>query len=259
MSSGDVVFILAFIVLPTAILVSSVWAVVFVRRRPDRIVRDLDEQQPVMTAEPPSSVTETRVLATIETPGGLPAVAAEPVEASEALDQAESEPEPEPIPAPILVVEDEPVPEVRPLETAVLQTTEDLDDVVAAINAIDEQQPEAVSDPEPESDPEPDVFEQGSTPDSDEELFETSELPLIEERPSQAASEPQEQQPPRQRRKQSVKLLPGETDTPRQRGRNRDVARQVPQLSRAFRRKDESPVDPPPDPDAETGATTSRD
>ena len=255
MSSGDVVFILAFIVLPTAILVSSVWAVLFVRRRPDRIVREPDEQQPVVTVEPPSSATDTQVLATIETPGGLPGVTAAPLEAPQATDQVDSEPEPEPVPA----AADDAEPERQQVETAVLQTTEDLDDVVAALGAIDEQEPVATSVLEPEPEPQPDADEIQTAPEPDNERFETSELPVVEDRTPVAAPEPQEPLPPRQRRKQSAKLLPGEPDAPRQYGRNRDVPRQVPQLNRAFRRKDKSPADLPPDPDNESGATTSRD
>ena len=254
MSSGDVVFILAFIVLPTAILVSSVWAVLFVRRRPDRIVREPDEQQPVVTVEPPSSATDTQVLATIETPGRLPGVTAAPLEAPEQVD-SEPEPEPEPVPA----AADDAEPEMQQVETAVLQTTEDLDDVVAALGAIDEQEPLAAPDPEPEPEPQPDADEIQTAPEPDNERFETSELPVVEDRTPVAAPEPQEPLPPRQRRKQSAKLLPGEPDAPRQYGRNRDVPRQVPQLNRALRRKDKAPADLPPNPDGDTGATTSRD
>jgi hypothetical protein len=259
MSSGDVVFILAFIVLPTAILVSSVWAVVFVRRRPERIVREPDDRQPVMAADPASAAEDTRVLATIETPGGLPGVTVEPLEEPHATDQVNSEPEPEPVPVPVPDAAYDPEPEMQPLETAVLQTTEDLDEVVAAIGEIDEQELAAAADPETEPEPMPNAEETRLTPEPDEEHFETSELPVVEDRQPDAAPEPEEPQPPRQRRKQSVKLLPGEPDAPRQHGRNRDVPRQVPQLNRAFRRRDKAPADLPPDPDGESDATTSRD
>jgi hypothetical protein len=259
MSSGDVFFILAFIVLPTAILVSSVWAVVFVRRRPDRIVRDPDDRRPVATVESPSQATDSRVLATIETPGELPGVAAGSLDVPQAPDQADSEPEPLPEPDPAGSNESEQEQEIHSQETAVLQTTEDLDDVVAAVGAIDEQSSVAASEPEPESEPLPDADEIQTAPEPDEEQFETSELPVVEDRQPVADPGPQEPLPSRQRRKQSVKLLPGEPDAPRQYGRNRDIPRQVPQLNRAFRRKDKAPVDLPPEPDAETGETTSRD
>lgn len=273
MSSGEVLFILAFIVLPTAVLVSSAWAILFVRRRPDRVVEQQADDlrwEDTSTADDHAMIQDTAVLNTVAAEEE-PAPAAMEIDESyprddetEAIEEDLSE---EPLVIAPVTMSDtmsEPEPEPAPHEEArgespVVQTTDDLDAVVAEVKAseIEEQRAE----PEPELESEPPVYD-------------TTELPVIERpEPRQVEPDPQpalapepneELQKPEpeeesgsrwRRRKRPAQLRPADPDAIRQRGRNRDSQRQVPQLGRSSRRRDGSQRDSSQSPE-ESGDTT---
>lgn len=281
MSSGEVLFILAFIVLPTAILVSSVWAVLFVRRRPDRpvhrseaypIAAGAEEQPTALLAAVDSNdlaVTEHDVVViteydpepVVDDPSGD--IETVPVAAETAFEEE-----------PAHDMEQSPV-DATPVDSPVLQSTEDLGDVVDVLRDMDhavepEPEPEQVA-AAPDVVTEPEPVEAGL--DDDEVVFsETSELPLVEKsdapEPDVQVTEPEPEPEPEaepaasghgwRRRKQAVKLVPGEAEAPRTRGRNRDAQRQVPQLGRAGRKRDAGDQSPPPEPDSEEDTTSAR-
>ncbi len=226
MSSGDILFILVFIVLPTAVLVSAAWALVFVRQSPDRVARRQETRQAELSPYPetPGDEDDTIIFAT-----GSSGEESIPEHIEEDLLPVAPEPTPEPEPEP-----------VRPqYESQIPQTTEDLSSLEQLLGE---------PDPEPEPEPEPveEVPEQVSS--------DTSDLPALEPPSSEERDEVVEEDilvddrpgigQVDRRRKQSARLVSGEADAPRGRGRNRDPLRQVPQLSRTNRRRDDTP---PPD------------
>lgn len=227
MSSGDILFILVFIVLPTAVLVSAAWAVVFIRQSPDRVARRQETRQAELSPYPETSGDEDDTIIFATGSSGEESIP----------EQVEDVPQPvEPAPA----AEPEPEPEpVRPqYESQIPQTTEDLSSLESLL-----------SEPEPEPEPEPVQAEE-----EPEELVssDTSDLPALEPPPSNEQEELVEEDilvddrpgtgPVDRRRKQSARLVPGDADAPRGRGRNRDPQRQVPQLSRSNRRRDDTPT-----------------
>ena len=278
MSTGEVLFILAFIVLPTAILVSSVWAVIFVRRRPDRIYREPDAAaEPAMTAQDPSLV-ETALFPSYP-------VSAEPDEeelpvtehdviviTDESLDGVAigdevAQPaagDQEPIEEEVTIAQIEPA----DVESPVLQSTEDLDEVVNSVRDLDQAEVSEEPVDQPEEQPMAEVDEEPE----EESFTETSELPTVEKASEPqpqveiAQPEPEEPEPTEsatssrwRRRKQSVKLRPGDPEAPRARGRNRDPQRQVPQIVRPSRRRDDAGQTPPPEPDTKQDSTSTPD
>jgi hypothetical protein len=303
MTSGEVLFILAFIVLPTAILVSSVWAVIFVRRRPERVVRP-NVEEPVITTSQENHISErTAVFATadvhadtshedeesqpIEEPDTTPPVdeSWERAWQKPALTTADADDERHALVDTdldaISVPEDQSLPDpadevVEPLS---LQKTDDLDDVVAVVNAIEDERAEesvaghpAATLDEPgataEQVEENDVVDQAN----EEQFLETSELPVVS-----PAVEPETPEPdralldveteqasttrpaPSRRRKESVKLLPGDTDASKHRGRKGEPPRLVPQLSRSSRRRDEPLPETPPESELDQETTSGRE
>lgn len=184
MSSGEVLFVLVFIVLPTAVLVSAVWAAVFVYQSPARIAQrrqmlaDMEQDKP----EPILFGSEELLLD--------PAPEMEP----------EPTPEPEPDPAPEPQTE---VPEPA-YDSEIPQTTEDLSSFTSAkdgVGAVEQEQRE----PEPPADTE----------------FETGDLPKLgdveSDDPSATARSSGEQV--ERRRRQQARLLPGDADAGRRRNR----------------------------------------
>ena len=70
MATGDILFLLLFVVLPTAIIVSGIWAIVFVRMRPSSGARAVDADEPApeqttATTALPVSIEETANVAAI--------------------------------------------------------------------------------------------------------------------------------------------------------------------------------------------------
>ncbi|CAN5381746.1 hypothetical protein BH23CHL1_BH23CHL1_25640 [soil metagenome] len=260
MSSGEVLFILAFIILPTAVLVSSAWAILFVRRRPDRTVEQQVEDpqwKDTSTADDHTVIQDTAVLNTAATGKEEPASATiendETVQRHDDTETIEEEPSEEPLViAPVAMPEPElePVPDEESRDDTVVQATDDLDAVVAEVRASEvEEQP--VVGPEPELELEPETL-----------VYDTTELPVIERPeprpvepepqpvlPPELLEEPQEPDPEEEsgsrwkRRKRPGQLRPADPDASRQRGRNRDSQRQVPQLGRSSRRRDGSQRD----------------
>lgn len=266
MSSGEVLFILAFIVLPTAVLVSSAWAILFVRRRPDRVVEQQADDpgwEDTATADDHVMIQDTAVLDTVAAADEEPVPATTEVDEGEQYDDEtrviEEEPAEEPfVVAPVVMSEPEPEPEPDEdvsEEPVVVQTTDDLDAIVAEVRANESELEEQRAEPEPELEPEPPVYD-------------TTELPVIE-RPEprqvetgpqprtapEPVEKPQEPEPEEEsgsswrRRKRPAQLRPADPDTVRQRGRNRDSQRQVPQLGRSSRRRDDSQRDTLQDPE----------
>lgn len=237
MTSGEVLFILAFIVLPTAVLVSSVWAVVFVRKRPDRLVREpqVETSTDVLVDEPE---TESADLASDQETVVAPAITRTEEVTTISPVQANED---------VLIGPDIPdtaTPQAQPVaaeplrETAVAQTTEDLDEVVALITELDpvvaEERPRE-GDADASQTP---IHDAVASEDVDPAIFQTSELPIIEpELQSQPQPRRPEPAPQADRRRRDVRLLPTETDVPRKRGRSRDPERRVPRLGRASRKR----------------------
>lgn len=221
MSSGDILFILVFIVLPTAVLVSAAWALVFIRQRPERAAHRYESRQAELSPYPELADDEDDTIIFATGSSGeesIPdAVEDEPV--AEEPEPA-SEPEPEP---------------VRPqYESQVPQTTEDLSSLDVPLEGP-EPEPEFVPEPEPvEEEPELVNSDTSDLPDleSAPDNADVEEDILVEDRPGTGAID--------RRRKQSVKLVPGESDSARNRVRN--PLRQVPQLSRTNRRRDDTPA-----------------
>lgn len=280
MSSGEVLFILAFIVLPTAVLVSSAWAILFVRRRPDRVVEHYAHDprwEDTTTADDLRVVQDTAVLDTVSAAEERPAMTAadESYPPSDEIDVSEddlsdqayviapvAEPEPKPDPVP-----DEDEPETL----AVVQTTDDLDAIVAEVRANETKETLAEPEPTPEDESELDP-ESESEAEAETMIYDTTELPVLQS-PAARRVEPEPEPTPKsapapepaeepealadeeetgsrwKRRKRPAKLRPTDPDTARQRGRNRDPQRQVPQLGRSSRRRDGNTRDTPLDPD----------
>lgn len=232
MSSGDILFILVFIVLPTAVLVSAAWALVFIRMRPEQVVRREESRPLELSPHIPEEFDEeadTIIFAT-----GSSGEESIPEHGESIQPPVDIDPAPLPQPEPTLVP--------AQYDSLVPQTTEDLSSVEAALVG-------PVPEPEPETEPEPleehnhqelvssdtsdlPVLESGTDEPEDEVVAEDV---LVEDRPGGA-------EPVGRRRKQSVKLVSGEADAPRTRGRNRESSRQVPQLNRPNRRRDDTPA-----------------
>lgn len=275
MSSSEVLFILAFIVLPTAILVSSIWAVVFIRRRPDPVTAP---EEPAVHAYDDEDIEQTAVFASTPEPEPesdtyddppltehdvVVITANDPLAASPAeVHEEESE-----VAEPVIDAPQE------------FQRTADLDEVVTALQEVElETEPDDVIADVAVEEPVPVVEEPAAEPEAagdDEpepefgEFSETRELPVIDPAPQPAEpDEVAEEDPePRQersagswrRRKQSVKLIPGDPDTPRARSRNREPQRQVPQINRGARRRDEASRNLPDDHEADPESPPGRD
>lgn len=264
MSSGEILFILAFIVLPTAVLVSSAWAVLFVRRRPDRVVEHRAEgssESAPATADDYPMLRDTEVLSTVSVLESQPAAAPAESDWSNPDDEDSDVVEEELVDEPLVVdpvVEPEPDPEVAHEDEhldspAIVQTTDDLDAVVAEVkaNEIEEQRAEEL---EPEPEPEPPIHE-------------TTELPLLP--PREPAPEPEDAEEttaaaPKddegtgtiwRRRKRPAQLRPADSESARQRARGRDPQRQVPQLGRSARRRDGNQPDSAQDPEENNDTT----
>ena len=273
MSSGEVLFILAFIVLPTAVLVSSAWAILFVRRRPDRLMEHhADEQrwEDTATADDLRVVEDTAVLNSVSAAEERPTMTAadenyppgdeSDVNEDDFADHVHvtapiAEPEPKSVPVP-----DEDEPETL----AVVQTTDDLDAVVAEIRANETSKTLTEPEPTPEDEAE---LDSESESESETMIHDTTELPVLQSPSNKPDSEPTSNSAPIpepveetealageeetgsrwKRRKRPAKLRPTDPDAARQRGRNRDPQRQVPQLGRSSRRRDDNTRDTPPD------------
>ncbi len=179
MSSGEVLFILAFIVLPTAVLVSSVWAVLFVRRRPNQVFDHDVGEAPVHDSvvrdeyEPTQS---TALLATVTVLDEAPSTATRDTHPADDETQARDDDlavEPADV-APVAAAEQVPEalqPDGNSEDFVVVQSTEDLNSVMAEVAA--NETVERASHPEPEPAPE-------SLPDSHTTVFETTELPVLQ-------------------------------------------------------------------------------
>lgn len=266
MSSGEVLFILAFIVLPTAVLVSSVWAILFVRRRPDQIMQpqtgDL-RWEDTATADDHAMLQDTAVLNTVATTEEEPVPAATEIDESypryDETDVIEEDLSEEPLVTdPVALPEPEPDEEASE-ESPVVQTTDDLDAVVTEVRAREiEEEP---AEPEPGLEPESPIYD-------------TTELPVVERpKPDQPEPEPQPTLSPEpveeprkpepeeesgsrwRRRKRPAQMRPADPDAIRQRGRNRDSQRQVPQLGRSSRRREGSQGDTSLDRDEDSDNT----
>lgn len=233
MSSGDILFILAFIVLPTAVLVSSIWAVIFVRRRPDRVkvpmaddrvvdeeARDQAEEDTVITAvvaRPNTSTDpESSVLPEVEPEHDIISDADESAALDTEPDEDDSDIEVDPDVEPAFEedpettesgLEQEPWEERDLLESQVVQTTEDMEAVVERVATAEARLAESEIEPDVE-----DEFEESGPDDSvdteprdfedlEEEssaMMQTSELPILSPAPEsshQPAASPSQQLP----------------------------------------------------------------
>lgn len=280
MSSGEVLFILAFIVLPTAVLVSSAWAILFVRRRPERVVEYVDVERAgadVNASDRYDIVVDTLVLPTVERAdvvrlaepdldddSDTPAQELELDEASQTDDTPVIGPTMSDLSAPDTsedridsLEEAEPR---KPADSTVeddseyMQATDDLNAVVAEVVASDAQDEQSPLHPDEED-----------ADDEDTDIYETSDLPVLEPRDEpenesqtrpERAVEPDDrngdgtpetdQTEPEsrwRRRKRPAPLRPGDPEAARTRGRSRDPQRQVPQLGRSARKRDGSSRD----------------
>lgn len=212
MLNGDVAFILAFIVLPTAILVSSIWLFVLLQKgillspRARQAVDDMEpayddavalDDDDTSIAEPVTPAITTAVLAEQDRPLPPPE---SPVDAT--LEHTAiiipSAPEPEAVviseapapsitPEPLAVAEVEPQPDPEP-EPLVADTP---DDAAAEVIAPAAEVVTVIEEPAPEPEPlPPPVAAQTLPPEPEFPGFEeTRELPLIE--PVAAAPQPE--------------------------------------------------------------------
>lgn len=208
MSSGDVLFILAFIVLPTAVLVSSIWAVVFVRRRPDRVRASQPENQVELDQGYDPAEEDTVIAAAVARPETMtPSETTEAVDddltvdvASDGDDSAWAEADPVEVEPGVEVSPETTVPEPGQetetdsqqdlLATQVVQTTEDMEAVVERVARAEAQREEAETEGEPDTDDTVAVPEAEDTQPAassyEEDAYEesitftqTSELPVV--------------------------------------------------------------------------------
>lgn len=273
MSSGEILFILAFIVLPTAVLVSSAWAILFIRRRPEQGVAPSNNENAY--AEPPASdqfdvVVDTVVLPTLVAPDeSIEDAHVSGAAASDQLGEVNT-PEtelPEPViaetdidednvlTAPVSTTENEIMETDQPDS---IQTTDDLNDVVAKVIVIEQENEASALDGEsPEHDDEPEIYETTDLPlikpgtqsrptDPSHEPLETSTTAVNEPDEDSAHNTQDATESRWRRRKRPAPLRPGDSEGGRSRGRNRDPQRQVPQLGRAARKRDTQSDDDTP-------------
>lgn len=116
MATGDILFLLLFIVLPTAVIVSGIWAIVFVRMRPPAARGAESEQsdevsEPIALAAP--AIDETVTIAAIAAHAAEPNVVGPPLDAiaQPQLSEREAIANVDPVAADLLF--DQPPPPVR--------------------------------------------------------------------------------------------------------------------------------------------------
>lgn len=265
MTDDGILYLVVFIILPTAIVVSGFWLLFLVwrNRRPqpeaeqsaDEVVMDEDvtAEQPAVDDEPeleeevvvaerqlddaaeeqePASVVEEPVIEEAE--ADIP-TEVEPSGAPEPVEEIDS------VAADLLAQEHEPeldaVDELAPLPDDLAAHTEEIPDVSGApfeparLKAADDSEWRPMPAIEPEPEPEPTADETEVETEREEDV---EDQPEPEPGAEEAPTEEEEQQP-------SSRLLPGAHSQPRPARRGRHTGRHVPRLRRS--RRDEGSVE----------------